>query len=102
MSPPPSFVHHVCALHGHGPTVRLNTEEIYQLSTGLGAHTTPKSTRVGALCAPIFKIFIYTSTRKQLVEQKYASHVLFLGAFFALTFYLVKTNVLKVIKSKQQ
>ena len=72
------------------------------LSPGLGARTSPQSTRFGALCAPIFKMCICTITRKHLVEQKYASHVLFLGAFFAPTFYLVKINVLKVIKSKQQ
>ena len=77
-------------------------EKIFQLIPGLGARTSPQSTRVGALCAPILKICICTSTRKQLVEQKYASHVLFFGSFFAMTLYLVKINVLNVIKSKQQ
>ena len=76
--------------------------KLSSISPGLGARTSPQSTRVSAICAPIFKICICTSTRKQLVEQKYASHVLFLGAFFAPNFYVVKINVLKVIKSKQQ
>ena len=72
------------------------------LIPGLGALTRPQSKRVGALRAAIFKICTFNSTRKELVEQKYASYVLFLGAFFAPTFCLVKINVLKVVKSKQQ
>ena len=81
---------------------RNHYASLWKLSPGLGARTSPQSKIVGAICAPIFKIFMCTSTRKQLVEQKYASHVLFLGAGFAPTFYLVKINLSKAIKSKQK